>query len=101
MNYLRQRWRLHTFRVILQQEVEVAQLAEDLRLYFAFGLQDERIVAANSLRRDEGAGKLVFCKETMAKDRETREKRCDGDVFESRRRADVSCLALAHTLYSR
>lgn len=41
MNYFRQHTRLHTFRVILQQEVEVAQLAEDLRLYFAFGLQDE------------------------------------------------------------
>lgn len=41
--------RLLTFRVILQKEVEVAELTEQLWLHFALGLQDERIVAANSL----------------------------------------------------
>lgn len=38
-----------TFRIILQKEVEVTELAEDFGLHFAIGLKDERIVAANSL----------------------------------------------------
>lgn len=40
-----------TFGVIFQQQVEVAQLAEDLRLHFALSLEDERVVAADSLER--------------------------------------------------
>lgn len=101
MNYFRQRSRLRTFRVILQQEVEVAQLAEDLRLYFAFGLQDEWIVAANGLRREEDAEKLALCKETMAKDWETGEKWCDGDVLKVTEELMSAASLLAHTLHGR
>lgn len=48
---------LLTFRIVLQEEVEVAELAEQLGLHFALGLQDERIVAANGLREGREGGR--------------------------------------------
>lgn len=38
-----------TFWIVLQQEIEVAQLTENVRVHFPFGFQDEGIIAANSL----------------------------------------------------
>lgn len=38
-----------TFWIVLQQEVEVAQLTENVRVHFPLCFQDEGIVAANSL----------------------------------------------------
>lgn len=49
-----------TFRVILQEEVEVAELAEQLWLHFALGFKDERIIAANSLGTTQKNKQLNF-----------------------------------------
>lgn len=38
-----------TFWIVLQQEVEVAQLTENIRVHFPFCFQDEGIIAVNSL----------------------------------------------------
>lgn len=38
-----------TFWVVLQQEVEVAQLAENVRVHFPLCFQDEGVIAADGL----------------------------------------------------
>lgn len=38
-----------TFWIVLQQEVEVAQLTENIRVHFPLCFQDEGIIAVNSL----------------------------------------------------
>lgn len=40
-----------TFWIFLQQEVEVAELAEDIRIHLALCFQDEAVVAAHSLKQ--------------------------------------------------
>lgn len=44
-----------TFWIVLQQEVEVSQLAENVRVHFALCFQNESVVAANSLHRRAAA----------------------------------------------
>lgn len=38
-----------TFLIVLQQEVEVSQLTENVRVHFSLCFQDEGLIAANSL----------------------------------------------------
>lgn len=38
-----------TFWIVLQQEVEVAQLTDNIRVHFPLCFQDEGIIAVNSL----------------------------------------------------
>jgi len=40
---------LRTFRILLEQQAEVAQLAEELGVHLALSFQDQGLVAANSL----------------------------------------------------
>lgn len=43
-----------TFLIVLQKEVEVAELTEHIRVNFPLALQDECIVAANGLWKRKG-----------------------------------------------
>lgn len=45
-----------TFWIVFQQEVEMAQLAENVRVHFPLCFENERIIAANSL--DESSAQL-------------------------------------------
>lgn len=38
-----------TFRIVLQEEVEVAELAENVGFHFPLCFQDEGVIAADSL----------------------------------------------------
>lgn len=40
-----------TFWIVLQQEVEVAQLTENVRIHFPLCFQDEGVIAVNSLNK--------------------------------------------------
>lgn len=56
-----------TFWIVLQQEVEVAQLTKNIRVHFPLCFQDEGIIAVNSLNERKSSAELKECYKAAVK----------------------------------